>query len=187
MQAARAALLSAGLAVAGTAGAQAAVITVAPNASLSATPFVVSFSPGAGYAFTSASTGNGPGAAVATTGNATVSSFFGGIADFSEGSTIDQTGQLYGFSAFPTPTLIPNSPAVDYVGLAFTLSDGLHYGFAQVAGASLVSYAYESTPGASITTAAGAGAAAVPEPATLTILLVGVAGLAASRRRARAV
>ena len=180
-RAARAAALVVSLVVAGAAGAQAAVVGFLPNAPLSATPFQIGFGGGvATYAFTSAATGNGPGAAVATAGNATVSSFFGGVADFSEGSVIGLNQQIGGFSAFPAPTLIPNSPAVDFIGLAFTLSDGLHYGYAQLAGPNLVSYAFESTPGASITTAS---AVAVPEPASLALVLVGTVGLAAARRR----
>ena len=189
--AARVAALAAGLILAGV-GAHAAPVVFTPNAALSGTPFGISFGPNSTYSFTAATTGNGPGAAIATSGNSTVSSFLGGIADFGEGSTIDQTGQIYTFAAFPAPTLIPNSPAQDFVGLAFTLADGLHYGYAQVAGANLVSYAFESTPNATIVTAAnvapggGGGGVAVPEPASLTLLLVGAAGLAAARRRVRA-
>ncbi len=171
--------LALGLALAG--GADAAVISFMPNMALTSTPFAVSFGNGvAGYAFTSAATGNGPGAAVATSGTATVSSFFGAITDFGVGATINQTSQLYGFSAFPTAAVIPFSAANDYIGLAFTLTDGLHYGYAQVAGPRLVSYAFESTPGATILTGA---VAAVPEPASLALFLVGVAGVAANRRR----
>ena len=181
----RAALaLAATLAVGGlgAAGAQAAVISATPNRALTATPFVVSFGGAAAtYAFTSALTGNGPGAAVATTGTAKVGSFFGDITDFESGAAIDQNGQLYGFTAYPSATTIPNSPADDFIALSFTLSDGLHYGYAEVAGPSLVSYGYDSTPGASIAT----GALAVPEPASMALLLAGLTGATIARRRLR--
>ena len=109
-QTAVAAALALVMIAAGPTGARADVVSVFSNAALSTTPFVVSFGGGAAtYAFTSASPGGAPGAAVATGGNATVSSFFGGVADFGEGSTIDQNGQIYGFSAFANPAVIPNS------------------------------------------------------------------------------
>ncbi len=161
---------------------RAAVISVTPNTALGTTPVVVSFGgTAASFAFTvGANTGNGPGAAVATSGTAQVSNF-GGVTDFFAGSTIDQTGELYNFAAFPTATLIPYSAADDFIGLAFTLPDGLHYGYAEVAGPSLVAYGYDSTPGASIF--AGAMAAAVPEPASMVVLMTGITGLIAARRR----
>ena len=163
-------------------GAQAKVISVAPNAALTATPFVVSLGGVmAQYAFTAAVTGNGPGAAVATTGTAKVGSFFGDITDFESGAAIDQDGQLYGFTAFPSATVIPNSPADDFIALSFTLADGTHYGYAEVAGPSLVRYGYESTPGASI----AAGAVDVPEPASMALLLAGLTAATFALRRAR--
>jgi len=178
--AATAGALVLGIAVAG--GAEAAVIQSSVNQALTATPFTVSFGgAAAGYGFTAASTGNGPGAAVQTNGTAQVSSFLGSIADFAAGSSIDQNGELYSFSAFPAAATIPNSPADDYIGLAFSLSDGLHYGYAEVAGATLVAYGYESTPNATILT--GATAAAVPEPASTVMFMAGAFGLAVMRRR----
>ena len=182
MRLAVAAAAAAGLAFAGSASA--AVVSFTPNRPLTATPFPVTFDAASGYAFTAASTGNGPGAAVATSGTARGSGCFGGVSDFSSGASIDQNGETYGFSAFPSAAVIPFSASDDYIGLAFNLADGVHYGYAEVAGSSLVRYAYETMAGATILTGA-AGAAAVPEPASLALLLGGVAGAAALRRRDR--
>lgn len=174
------------LAVSGVGGAaQAAVIIVNPlPVPLSSSPFSVVLGSGvATYAFTAATaaeTGNGPGAAVATSGTAQVASIFGSITDFGSGATIDGAG-LYSFSAFPSRTVIPDSPADDFIGLAFTLPDGLHYGYAEVFGPSLVRFAYESAPRVGIVT--GATPVVVPEPATLALLAVGLAGVAAVRRQ----
>jgi hypothetical protein len=150
----------------------------------------MSATPGAALsAMPAASTGNGPGAAVATSGTAQVASLAGGVTDFFAGATIDQTGEIYGFSHFPAASTIPNSPADDYIGLAFTLGDGVHYGYAEVAGATLVSYGYESTPGTGIRTGATGGPGAtrggtnpVPEPSSLALLAAGLAACAASKR-----
>lgn len=162
--------------------AQAVVIGASPNATLSATPVVVSFGAAASYAFTAATTPSGPGAAVATSGTAQVTSL-GGVTDFYPGSSIDQTGEIYTFAAFPAASSIPYSAADDFIGLAFTLPDGLHYGYAEVSGPSLVSYGYESAPGVSILTGAAPASTAMPEPASMALLLTGMTGALISRRR----
>lgn len=179
-------------------GAHAAVMSATPGAALSATPVAITLGGAATYDFTAAGTGNGPGAAVATGGTARVASLAGGVTDFSAGAAIDQAGEIYGFSSFPTAGTIPNSAADDYIGLAFTLGDGVHYGYAEVAGARLVSYGYESAPGTGITAGAtgggggaiGGGPNAVPEPSSMALLAVSVAMLmvtaTGTRRRQRA-
>lgn len=182
---ARVGALALGLAaVGGIAGAHAAVMSAMPDTALSTTPVVITFGGGAAdYDFTAASTGYGPGAAVATSGTGLVSSLGGAVTDFAAGSTIDQTGELYSFSSFPAASVIPFSAADDFIGLAFTLGNGVHYGYAEVDGPTLVSYGYDSTPGASILT--GATAAAVPEPTTIALLAAGLAVLGVARRRSR--
>lgn len=124
------------------------------NATLSATPVTISFGGGAAtYAFTAADTGSGTGAAVDTTGTAKISTLLGGVSDLSSGSDVGGN-QIYGFSASPTPAVIPNSATDDFIGLSFTLADGLHYGYAELSGPALVSYGYDATPGATIQTGA---------------------------------
>lgn len=164
---------------AGIGQADATIISLAPGTDFTATPAAIVF--GTSTLTFSAIPGalaGDPPAAVATGGSALVSSIFGGVADFGAGSTIDGTG-LFGFSGFASPAVIPNSAADDFIGLAFNLPDGLHYGYAEVAGTSLVSYGFESVAGAAILTGA------VPEPATIGLLGAGLIGLAGVRRRRR--
>lgn len=79
-----------------------------------------------------------------------------------------------------------------FLGVSFTLADGLHYGFADIsvapqsAGAlarsiTLNALAYETTPGTAIATFG----APVPEPSAIALVALGGLGLAAYRRRAR--
>ena len=124
------------------------------NQQVTTTPLTLSFGGGAAtYTFTSAETGNGTGLAVATGGSAEISSFFGGISDFSSGAAVDGS-ELYSFSAFPTAMLIPYSAADDYIGLSFTLSDGVHYGYVEVDGPQVVAEGYSATPDAATTAGA---------------------------------
>ena len=157
----------------------AAVITTVANADFSDMPASISLGDGS-YTFSAipdAFIGT-PTAAVTTGGTDLVSSFGGGVADFQTGATIDQTDQLYGFSSFPATAVIPNSAAQDFIGLEFALSDGQHFGYAEVAGTTLIGYAYETVAGVGIVTHT------VPEPASMLLLGAGLAGLASVRWRA---
>ena len=180
------------LALACEASAQAAVVgLVAPTPIvLSAVGLPVTFGFGAAtYTFTAADTGYGSGAAVSTAGSARVSTIFGGMADFGAGSPIDQNGELYTFAPYGAATAIPFSAADDFIGLAFMLMDGIHYGYAEVNGSTLVSYAYESVAGASIQTGATPTAAlptppgVVPEPMPFALLGIGALAATIGRRR----
>lgn len=160
--------------------AQAAVISVASNAALGTTPVVATVGGGVGsLSFTAATTDFGPGAAVATGGTAQVASIFGGIADYQVGTVFDGSAQ---FAAYPTATTIQYSAADDFIGFAYTGTDGLHYGYAEVFGSTLVGYAYESTAGATIT-ATAFPSAAVPEPASIALLVGSLAAVGVVRRR----
>ena len=110
-------------------------------------------------------------------GDALVNSFLGQPTAFREGALIGATG--YGFSALPAPTGIPYSIAEDSVGLAFSLPDGIHYGFVTTLGPELVLYGYNTTPGAFVTVG-------VPEPATWVMLIIG-AGVCGAMARKRAI
>ena len=73
-----------------------------------------------------------------------------------------------------------------YLGIRFDLpsTTGDHFGWVEISSVdedlTLLRYAYETTPGAAVTTPGS-----VPEPGTLTLLVAGAAGVLAMRRRQR--
>ncbi|WP_026046987.1 PEPxxWA-CTERM sorting domain-containing protein [Sphingomonas sp. PAMC 26621] len=166
--------------------ASAAVIVVAPNAPLTGSGYTITLGNGiAGFTFTMADTGYGPGAAVSTSGNGEVSTFLGGVADFEAGSSIDQNG-LYSFAAYPVtmPGVIPYSAADDFIGLAYSQADGVHYGYAEVNGSQLISYGYQTLANTSIRTGM-APVAAVPEVGTWAMMILGMGAIGFAMRRQR--
>ena len=143
------ACLAAGIWTVAEADAEAAIVLTQPDADFSAAPYTISFGAGAAtYTFTDIydpSTDPLTVAAVSTGGDATVNSFLGQPIAFQEGALIGATG--YGFSALPAPTGIPYSIAQDSIGLAFSLPDGIHYGFVTTLGPEVTLYGYNTTPG----------------------------------------
>lgn len=169
--------------------AQAAVISATYNTPLTSAPLSVSFNGTGSFLFTSIATGYGPGAWVATSGTAQVTTIGTGVTDFFAGAAIDQTNEGYTFGSIAPPQMIPYSAADDFIGLALTLGDGVHYGYAEVAGPSLVGVGFESVAGMSIAagdtglSSAGLSVTATPEPASLAVLATGLAVLTVRRRR----
>lgn len=159
--------------------AHAAVISTYVNAGLGSSPLTISVGGGAGtLSFTAAVTGYGPGAAVATGGTVMIAGTGFGLGDYENGTVFDGTAS---FAAYPSAATIPFSAVDDFIGFSYLGTDGTHLGFAEVDGSSLVGYAYESLANTSIT-----ATNVVPEPASIAIVLGGLAGLGLTRRRKRA-
>ena len=132
---------------------------------------------------------------VATSGGGAVtySSFFGTPDTFFDpirGSGSLTFGPTTPFASLSDATIIRYSAAPFIIGLADTTSDGIHYGYGEFAGTSLVSYGFESVAGQAITIS-NTTLSAVPLPASAPMFgaaLLGFAGLgyAAKRKRAAA-
>lgn len=165
------------------ASAQAAVVNTVYNRALTSTPVTFSIG-GASFAFTGATTDYGPGAAVATGGNGQVTTIFGQVADYGSGTVFDGTAS---FASFSSPSIIPFSAADDYIGIAYTAADGLHLGYAEVFGSSLIGIAYQTQANTSITGTSLMGASTnVPEPASVALLITGLAVAGTARHKAKA-
>jgi hypothetical protein len=162
--------------------ARAAIVFSQPDADFSGAPYTISFGGGAAtYTFTDIYdplTDPLTVAAVSTGGAAEVNSLSGQPIAFQLGTVVGATG--YKFAPLPTPTGIPFSIAEDSIGLEFSLSDGIHYGFVTTLGPEVIQYGYNTTPSGLITIG-------VPEPATWVMLIVGfgMVGAAAGVRAVR--
>jgi hypothetical protein len=164
--------------------ARADVISFSPATDFSTTPTTISFGNPTAASFTLTYLGSNPNDitytvdGVSTDGNGAVNT--SGVPGpgqqpipYQIGSDIGNNGYTT-FTRFAAPAGIAYSSAADFIGIDFTLADGLHYGYIEVNGPTLVSYAYQSTPGADILTGAQTS---VPEPASLPLFLAGLIGL----------
>jgi hypothetical protein len=167
--------LAIGVSTVTSVAARAAIVFSQPDGDFSAAPYTLSFGGGAAtYTFTDIydpSIDPLTVAAVSTGGVAMVNSFGGQPIAFQLGTVVGATG--YEFAPLPTPTGIPFSIAEDSIGLEFSLSDGIHYGFVTTLGPEVIQYGYNTTPGGLITIG-------VPEPATWVMVMVGFGILGAA-------
>ena len=169
-----------------TSVAHAAPVYVNSNTDFSAHPTTIDFGGGlATYTFTYLGGFGTTVDAVSTGGTAQINyfTFFGQDqpVSFQIDSEIGSTG--YPFKAFPNATGIDYSIAEVFLGLKFTLNDGDHFGFAELAGSNLVGFGFESAVNTPIVASERFGAVDVPEPLTLSLFSAGLLGAAALRRR----
>lgn len=88
------------------------------------------------------------------------------------------------YAAFPRPTTINFSNGENFIGLRASAGDEYFYGFAYTTNNVLNSYGFESVAGLAITPTVAA-AAAVPEPASWALMVVGFGAIGAAVRRSR--
>ena len=166
--------------VAAPASAQVAITPVGVN--FASTPYTVTFGQSS---FTFSGTGDpfGP-LAISTGGTGQVNSFFGSpTTNFADRGTV-----IFGadsqFSPFATPTPVRFSNGDNLIGLSATSGANTFYGFAFTTNSVLNSFGFGTVPGATIT-ATSAIPAAVPEPATWAMMLIGFGAVGFSVRRRR--
>jgi hypothetical protein len=186
----RIALAAALLSSVAVTAAEAMPIYVATNSDFSTTPATITLGPGdATYVFTYIATSpyDYTADSVSTGGTALVNS--SGFPGPGQQPIPFQIDSLIGANGYDTFTAFPTGAGIDYsianvfIGLKFTLSDGDHFGFAQLAGPTLIGYGYDDVPNTPI--AAVDVNSAVPEPETLALFLAGLMLLAAMTMKFR--
>jgi hypothetical protein len=188
-----------GVALGLTVPASATIVGYAPGIDFGASgPYTVSLFDGSSYTFSALvldpSDTKYRTAALATTGNATAygGGFIGGgnaYTSYSAGSATPGNNFGGDFITAPTARPIDYSLTDTYVALRFGAGPSIHYGYAEIAGTTLLRFAYNNIAGGSITTgdAITRAPAAVPEPASWAMMLGGfgmIGGALRSRRKA---
>ena len=163
--------------------ATAAPVITAVNTDLNGGPFSFSY---LGGTFTFAAGSGFPNLfAVKTAGGAAVrTSFFGGPSvDFvNRGTVVYDANILGGYAEMPVLTDARFSNNDSFLGLRVTSNGQNYYGFAYTTNSVLNSYGFETSPDTGIT-ATTAIPAAVPEPATWAMMLVGFGAVGFALRR----
>lgn len=179
----RLAALASAMAIAAPAAAERVVTNV--NVDLSASPFTFSYM---GGSFTFGATGDpfGP-ISVATGGAGQISSFFGQPSSSFVDRGVVTYGPAFGmFSPFPTTTPVRFSNGQNFFGLLTTMGGQNYYGFAYTTASNLNSFGFETVAGQAITATVDQAVAAVPEPSTWALMILGFGAVGYSLRRRRA-
>jgi hypothetical protein len=156
--------------------ASAAIVETSPHADITTTPFTIDFGSGDTLTFSNDTDAFEGAIGVETGGTTEVFSALGSPALFQLFATsLFPSQQLGTFAPYPTPASIPFSVAQGLLGFEYTLNDGVHYGLANIGGATINEYFVETTPGANLSLA-------VPEPATWAMMLTGLVGLGLALR-----
>ena len=162
----------------------AAIVGASPNADISTLAYTINLTPSSSLIFDSNTSAFAGTIGVSTTGTTEVFSVFGTPDYFQTfGTTSFPDQQLGSFQAYPTSMSIPFSLAEGIVGFEFSQTDGVHYGLADVGGATVSSYLFDTVPGESV--ALNATVSAAPEPCTWLLMFAGVAGISLMLRRAK--
>ena len=123
---------------------------------------------------------------VRTSGSAAVTTVLGNPSvSFPRASVTFGPNSFPGFSSVPTDTRASFTLTLSDLGLRYTAGGNDFYGYARFAGPNITRIAFESSPNTAIV---AGSVAAVPEPATWAMMLVGfgmIGGSARYRRRRR--
>lgn len=162
--------------------ATAAPVLTTVNQDISSTPYTFSFM-GGSYTF-DGSGGFPDYLSVSTTGGAAVRTVFGQpSSDFTNrGTVVYDANTLGGYASFPSPTTIRFTNGDNFIGLRVTSGGQNYYGYAFTTNSTFNGYAFETTPNTGIT-ATTAFPAAVPEPGTWALLILGFGAIGAAMRR----
>lgn len=171
--------------------ASAVVITPYVGADLTTSPYTIDFGEGGSLTFSTVDSSffaRDP-TGVQTSGSAQIFSlgapFFSQptpTSYFTESNGSFGPGQLGFFASYSTPAAIPFSLSDGLVGFGFTLSDGLHYGYAQLGGSFLTGFSFEDQAGAGVPFGQ---ISAVPEPGVWAMMIAGFALVGSALRRRR--
>ncbi|MCQ0972167.1 VPLPA-CTERM sorting domain-containing protein [Paracoccus sp. TK19116] len=174
--------------------ASAAVVGFSPSIDLRNQDYTVGLDDSTSYTFSNSGEGGSFGfglAAVETTGNAMVGSTFGSpsvyFTDPSRAPFVDDN-LFTTYRSYDDPATIRLSERDSFIALRFMLQDGVHFGFARLAGLTLFDFAYETEAGKGIQAGPGpfTSPAPVPLPAGFPLLIAALGGLGLVRHKRKA-